>query len=154
MSCCIESIPKTRSYVKDPWASLDYTKNHGQLSYSLLHPSQVRYLDRGVNLVEHTSMVHVSSESKVTIGLPPDSSSILFWGRNRATTLILLADMVAASGAVVSRSRNRHQGAIVWLTAGVGCVRGEVAGSPRRTLVKGSASLTRYESGWRLVSGA
>jgi len=43
-----------------------------------------------------TSRVQESSELKDTIGLPPDSSSIRFWGRNRATTLMLLADMVGA----------------------------------------------------------
>lgn len=46
----------------------------------------------------HTSRVHVSSSSKDTMGLPPDSSSTLFWGRNRATTLMLLfaLDMLTA----------------------------------------------------------
>lgn len=36
-------------------------------------------------------MVQVSLPSKLTIGSPPDSSSILFCGRKRATTLILFA---------------------------------------------------------------
>lgn len=48
------------------------------------------------NFSLHTSRVHVSSELNVTIGLPPDSSSIRFWGRNRATTLMLLAADMAA----------------------------------------------------------
>jgi hypothetical protein len=43
-----------------------------------------------------TSSEHESSELKETMGLPPESSSIRFWGRNRATTLMLFADIVAA----------------------------------------------------------
>jgi hypothetical protein len=40
--------------------------------------------------------VHVSWPSKLTMGWPPDSISILFCGRNRATTLMLFAfDMMA-----------------------------------------------------------
>lgn len=46
-----------------------------------------------------TSSEQVSSPWKLTIGLPPDSSSIRFWGRNRATTLMLFAaDMLIAAG--------------------------------------------------------
>lgn len=38
-----------------------------------------------------TLIAHVSGPSKDTIGSPPEASSILFWGRKRATTLILFA---------------------------------------------------------------
>jgi len=43
----------------------------------------------------HTSNVHVSSVSNCTIGCPPTSISVLFCGRNRATTLIEF-DMIAS----------------------------------------------------------
>ena len=43
-----------------------------------------------------TSTVQVSGPWKETMGWPPDSISTLFWGLNRATTLILFApDMMA-----------------------------------------------------------
>jgi hypothetical protein len=38
----------------------------------------------------------VSSELKATIGLPPDSISTRFWGLNRATTLMVLFDMMGS----------------------------------------------------------
>lgn len=41
-----------------------------------------------------TSREHESSELNETMGLPPESSSIRFWGRNRATTLMLFADIM------------------------------------------------------------
>lgn len=46
-------------------------------------------------------MEHVSLPSKLTMGSPPDSSSVLFCGRNRATTLMLFALDMAADGRVV-----------------------------------------------------
>lgn len=57
----------------------------------------------------HTSTVQVSSELKVTIGLPPDSISIRFWGLNRATTLMVLFDMMGgwrwADGSIIKQGR-------------------------------------------------
>lgn len=56
----------------------------------------------------HTSSVQVSSELKATIGLPPDSISIRFWGLNRATTLMVLFDMMGgwrwAVGSISSKA--------------------------------------------------
>lgn len=51
-------------------------------------------------------MVQVSLPSKLTMGSPPDSSSILFCGRKRATTLILFApDMAERDAALDARVR-------------------------------------------------
>lgn len=47
-----------------------------------------------IDILSLTSKWHVSSDSKRTMGCPPDSTSVRFCGRNRATTLILL-DMIA-----------------------------------------------------------
>jgi hypothetical protein len=51
-------------------------------------------------------MAQVSSPSKLTIGWPPEANSTLFWGRNRATTLMLLAlDMVTTVAKDAEESR-------------------------------------------------
>ena len=69
----------------------------------------IHTLRNASKLVEHTSTVHESSLSKLTIGLPPESSSMRFCGRNRATTLILFADMIAVAG---MGSGCKHQGVV------------------------------------------
>lgn len=45
---------------------------------------------------EHTSTVRLSSPSNLTMAWPPCSFSTRFWGRNRATTLMVFPlDIVA-----------------------------------------------------------
>jgi hypothetical protein len=85
---------KTRSKVKEPWASLDYwedmTVSHRRFVRVILD-IKVRTAVEG-----HTSTVRLSSPSNLTMGWPPDSFSTRFWGRNRATTLMVFPlDIVA-----------------------------------------------------------
>ncbi len=74
-----------------------------------------------------TSNVHVSSASNCTIGCPPTSISVLFCGRNRATTLIEF-DMIASVDVP-------YPGTII-------CTRG-----------RGRESDVRNVAGWFLISG-
>lgn len=55
-------------------------------------------------------MVTVSSPSNLTMGWPPDSFSTRFWGRNRATTLMVFApDIVVVVWMLGASGREWHQ---------------------------------------------
>lgn len=56
------------------------------------------------------------------MGLPPDSSSTLFWGRNRATTLMLFgADMLGAVCTSHEGRYHRPRRSTAWRIRGGSC---------------------------------